>query len=199
MEERGILTFLEDIREASRRASGIVSNMLNFSRRSDSDRSTNDMGELLDKAVELAANDYDLKKKYDFRHIEIQREYDPELPRIPCISAKIEQVFLNLLKNAAQALREEGGRGTPRITLRTCREESMVRIEIEDNGPGMREEVRKRIFEPFFTTKDVGTGTGLGLSVSYFIISENHHGTIEVESSPGNGAKFIIRLPLGNT
>jgi signal transduction histidine kinase len=72
----------------------------------------------------------------------------------------------------------------------------LVRVEIEDNGPGMTEEVRKRVFEPFFTTKSVGIGTGLGLSVSYFIITENHRGTMAVESAPGQGACFIIRIPV---
>ena len=72
----------------------------------------------------------------------------------------------------------------------------MLCIEVEDNGPGMPEAVRKRVFEPFFTTKGVGFGTGLGLSVSYFIITENHNGTMTLESMPGSGTKFVIRLPL---
>ena len=72
----------------------------------------------------------------------------------------------------------------------------MAIIEIEDNGPGLNEQIRKRVFEPFFTTKAVGDGTGLGLSVSYFIITENHRGEMAVESHPGAGAKFIIRLPV---
>jgi signal transduction histidine kinase len=83
----------------------------------------------------------------------------------------------------------------PCITLQVRSNSKAVQIEIEDNGPGMSEDVRKRVFEPFFTTKDVGVGTGLGLSVSYFIITENHGGTMSVESTPGMGAKFIIRLP----
>ncbi len=86
--------------------------------------------------------------------------------------------------------------GSPRFCLRVIPDEQMVRVEIEDNGPGVSEEFQKRIFEPFYTTKEVGVGTGLGLSVSYFIITENHGGTIEIESEPGKGAKFIIRLPI---
>ena len=74
--------------------------------------------------------------------------------------------------------------------------EGFVQIEVEDNGPGMTEEVRRRVFEPFFTTKEVGTGTGLGLSVSYFIVTENHSGTMFVESAPGKGTKFVIKLPV---
>jgi polar amino acid transport system substrate-binding protein len=106
-------------------------------------------------------------------------------------------VVLNLLKNAAQAMHNfEAEPKEPCITLRTMREDDMVRIEVEDNGAGMPDEVRRRIFEPFFTTKGVGIGTGLGLSVSYFIITENHGGSMEVRSKPGRGTTFIIRLPL---
>ncbi len=110
---------------------------------------------------------------------------------------EISQVVLNLLKNAAQAMGGRRGRDeAPRIILRTRRDGDMARIEVEDNGPGMDETIRERIFEPFFTTKGPGAGTGLGLSVSYFIITENHGGELTVESLPGHGTTFIIRLPL---
>ena len=87
----------------------------------------------------------------------------------------------------------------PTIVLRTRRTDHAVRIEVSDNGPGMTESVRRRVFEPFFTTKEPGAGTGLGLSVSYFIIATNHGGTICVESEPGKGATFSIELPLGGS
>ncbi|WP_289023026.1 ATP-binding protein, partial [Desulfobacter postgatei] len=83
-----------------------------------------------------------------------------------------------------------------RFILRIAKEEKMLRIEIEDNGPGMDKITQSRIFEPFFTTKPIGIGTGLGLSVSYFIITQNHHGTMDVVSLLGKGSTFIIRLPL---
>jgi signal transduction histidine kinase len=83
----------------------------------------------------------------------------------------------------------------PRIALRVYASSGMIHAEVEDNGPGMPQDVLRRVFEPFFTTKDVGKGTGLGLSVSYFIITENHGGSMSVESTPGGGAKFIVRLP----
>jgi len=105
-------------------------------------------------------------------------------------------VILNLLKNAAQAM-AEGGAPFPTITLRTVREPHYVLIEVIDNGPGMDEKTLKRIFEPFFTTKEVGSGTGLGLSVSYFIVTEQHRGKLAVASKPGQGACFSIRLPIG--
>lgn len=85
---------------------------------------------------------------------------------------------------------------SPRFVLRVLGDEKMVRVEIEDNGPGMDEATRKRVFEPFFTTKPPGSGTGLGLSVSYFIITEDHGGIMTVESNPGAGSRFIIQLPV---
>jgi signal transduction histidine kinase len=151
---------------------------------------------LIEKVLELAGKEYDLNKRYDFRNIQIIKDFDPELPPVPCYETEIEQVVLNLLKNAAQAMRGNDHPREDSIILRLQREGTMARIEVEDNGPGMTEAVRRRIFEPFFTTKPVGEGTGLGLSVSYTIITHNHCGSIETASSPGRGARFIIRLPL---
>jgi two-component system, NtrC family, sensor kinase len=197
LEKREIFRFLENIRVSGERASHIVENMLNFSRSSESRKSPVDLSELLDKAVELAAHDYDLKKKFDFRHIRIVRHYEPALPPVPCAATEIEQVVFNLLRNAAQAMGEKGQpTASPCITLKLHRENGFVVIEIMDNGPGMNEQQLKRIFEPFFTTKEVGVGTGLGLSVAYFIVTNNHNGAMSAESSPGKGASFIIRLPL---
>ncbi|MFO1420366.1 MAG: ATP-binding protein, partial [Candidatus Competibacteraceae bacterium] len=111
-----------------------------------------------------------------------------------CDKTEIEQVILNLLKNAAQAMAEDGT-PSPTITLRVRYETDYVLIEVIDNGPGMDEKTLKRIFEPFFTTKEVGSGTGLGLSVSYFIVTEQHNGRLSAMSKPGQGARFSIRLP----
>jgi signal transduction histidine kinase len=118
------------------------------------------------------------------------------VPKVRCEATKIQQVYLNILKNGAQAMTEDPDTIAPRFTLRVMEDGEMVRVEIEDNGPGMEEAVRKRIFEPFFTTKSVGIGTGLGLSVSYFIITENHRGSLSVLSTPGVGTCFVIRLPI---
>jgi signal transduction histidine kinase len=200
MDQRDISKIFRAIMESGWRAANIVENMLSFSRKSDFRFALQDLGELLDKAIELASSDYDLKKKYDFRQIRIVRRYDGNMPRVWCDASKLQQVFLNILKNGAQAM-AEAGRSVeqPCFTLGVMPEGEMARIEIGDNGPGMDEMVRKRVFEPFFTTKDVGIGTGLGLSVSYFIITEDHSGTMEVESASGTGTKFIIRLPLGKS
>ncbi|MCP4350094.1 MAG: PAS domain S-box protein [Desulfobacterales bacterium] len=196
LEKREIVRFLEGIRQSGKRASNIVANMLSFSRRSESKKAFADISEILDNTIELAAHDYDLKKKYDFRNIEIVRDFAPDLPQLICTVTEIEQVVLNLLRNSAQAMAGKTGAEPPRITLRVREGRDTICIETEDNGPGMDEKVRKRVFEPFFTTKEVGIGTGLGLSVSYFIITTNHNGTMTVESAPGKGARFVIQLPL---
>lgn len=197
MEKRKIIKMLELIKESGARASQIVQNMLSFARKSDSLFLKNNIDQLMEKTLDLAKNDYDLKKKYDFRQIEILKEYQRDLPAIPCESSKLQQVFLNIFKNGTEAMaNNRQNNEVSRFIIRIYRENATVNIEIEDNGPGMEESVRKRIFEPFYTTKGVGEGTGLGLSVSYFIIAENHHGTMEVESAVGHGTKFIIKLPI---
>jgi len=198
---RDIDQMLTAIREAGSRAAKIVRNMLSFSRDNRSEMKLCSLAELLDSAIELALTDYDLKKHYDFKKIEIAREYESPLPDVLCETSKIQQVYLNLLRNAAEAMFSKAypqGQG-PRFILRACREKDKVRVEVEDNGPGMAEEVRRRVFEPFFTTKPVGMGTGLGLSVSYLIIVTTHNGAISVESSPGQWTRFIIRLPIVGT
>lgn len=197
MEGRGIPRMIEAITESGERISKIVTNMLSFARKDDTAVSSHHLDKILDKTIELAATDYDLKKEYDFKQVKIVKEYGENLPAVPCRASKIQQVLLNILTNGAQAMQ---GAGTPNagFIIRTYVDSvrNMACIEIQDNGPGMDEKTRKKIFDPFFTTKPEGVGTGLGLSVSYFIITQNHKGKMTVESSPGAGAKFIIRLPL---
>ena len=118
----------------------------------------------------------------------IEKEYRV-LPLIRCRSGQLNQVFLNLLLNAGQAVMPPG-----RITLRSWHDDNFVSVSVADNGHGIPEELRERIFEPFFTTKDVGQGTGLGLSISHDIITK-HHGELLVESSVGIGTTFTVRLP----
>lgn len=197
MEKRGIPRMLNSMHESGVRMAEIVDNMLSFSRKSDALVSSYAIPSLLDKALELAATDFDLKKNYDFKGIAIKKDYQENLPLVVCESAKIQQVLLNVLINGAQAMQAAGG-VKPELIVRIYKEESrqMVCIEISDNGPGMDAKTLKRIFEPFFTTKPVGVGTGLGLSVSYFIITENHGGEMSVDSTPGQGTTFTICLPM---
>jgi len=196
LEERGILEFVESIQQSASRASRIVADMLAFSRSTSTEFQPERIDEILDTVLRLAASDYDLKKKYDFKQVEIVREFDPELEWVVCDHTEIEQVFLNLVKNAAQAMGHSNSPPPHRITLRTRKDDDYAQIEVEDNGPGMDEQTRRRVFEPFFTTKAVGIGTGLGLSVSYFIVTDQHNGTMDVSSKPGEGSCFTVRLPL---
>ncbi|MEW5772582.1 MAG: PAS domain S-box protein [Thermodesulfobacteriota bacterium] len=200
MQARKLDMFLQDIRTAAVRASDIIRHMLDFSRRSESKRKVCDVCDIADKALTLAGSDYDLKKHYDFKRIRIVREYDEGLPAINCTETEIEQVLLNLFRNAAQAMAmADPPVAEPRIAVRVQGLPDRVRIEIEDNGPGMPPEVQRRIFEPFFTTKPLGLGTGLGLSVSYFIVTKGHGGRMAVRSEPGAGTCFSLELPVDET
>lgn len=196
MEDRKIFKTLDGITDSGVRAADIVSGMLEFSRKSDSRKAPGDLRLMMDKAAVLAAQDYDLKKKYDFKRISITKEYDRNLSKVKCTETEIEQVFLNLLRNSAQAMSGwQEMKEAPQLTIKIHNFGNMVRCIISDNGPGMDENIRKRVFEPFYTTKAPGSGTGLGLSVSYFIITQNHMGKFLVRSKPGKGTTFIILLP----
>ena len=122
--------------------------------------------------------------------ITVVKQYDKSLPKIPAYAAELNQVWTNMIDNAAQAM---GGEGT--LTIRTARDEGCVLVEIGDTGPGIPPEVQQRIFEPFFTTKPVGEGTGLGLDIAWRIVVKKHHGDIRVESVPGN-TRFQVLLPI---
>lgn len=196
MENRGVLKQLNNINNAGKQAAKIVNNMLSFAKQSESNWNENRLDELIDKSIELAENDYSLRKNYDFRQIRIIREYQDDIPLVACDPSKIQQVLFNIIKNASEAMREDNKTASPTITFRLKRGSgTAVNIEIEDNGPGIDDKIGKRIFEPFFTTKDIDKGTGLGLSVSYFIIVNDHKGSLEFESQVGKGTKFLISLP----
>ena len=201
MEARDIPHMLEDIKDSGKRAADIVSNMLSFSRKSEAQPAPQNMPGLIEKTLELAKSDYNLASDFDFRKINIIRDYEKDMPLTLCEAGKIQQVLFNIMKNAAEAMHSialKDPQFIPALIIRLLKEKDkkQIRIEIEDNGPGMDEAVRKRIFEPFFTTKSTDKGTGLGLSVSYFIITEQHNGQMRVKSTPGSGTTFIIRLPV---
>lgn len=198
LHNRKVPQLLDGIQQAGARAAKIVTHMLSFSRRSDRQLAPCDLPALIDQALEIASNDFDLSIGFDFKGQAIVRQFDPNLGPVPCTANELEQVLLNLLKNAAQAIHQRPQASEPgRIVLRTRLNPPWAEIQVEDNGVGMPETVRKRTFEPFFTTKEIGQGTGLGLSVSYFIITNNHKGQMEVHSTPGQGTCFTLRLPLG--
>lgn len=196
LEKNEIFSYLMGIREAGIRAADIVSGMLQFSRRSSGVKKYVDVIPLIERCIALVSKDYDFKKKYDFKKIRIIKKFDPTITQIYCIQNEIEQVIVNLLKNAAQALMEVRREGfLPQIEIVTKREEHNALIEIIDNGIGIDEYSKKHMFEPFYTTKSPGEGTGLGLSVAFFIVHKNHGGSILVDSEINRGTKMSIRLP----
>lgn len=196
---REIPKLLNNINTSGIRAAKIVEDMLSFSRKDETAFVPTPIDKILDDAIDLASHDYDLTKKFDFREICIKKEYDPASPLVTCIPNQIQQVFFNLFKNAAYAMFQSDMTKAPsEIIVKTVLKKNQVIVKIKDNGPGMDTKVQKRIFEPFFTTKPVGSGTGLGLSVSYFIVVERHNGMLKVDSEPGKGTVFTISLPVEN-
>jgi len=195
--ERKIMTFLKGGHEAVIRAAEIVKNMMMFCRKAGTRSELVNPMSLIENTIRLGSTDYDMKTKYDFKFVDIIREYDERIPEINCCTSEIEQVVLNLFKNGLQAMGEMENKGfKPEFHIRLKNEDRYIRIEVEDNGPGISDRLRRRIFDPFFTTKPTGSEKGLGLAVSYSIITQNHGGTFEVESEVGVGTKFIIRLPV---
>ena len=196
LEDRKVDVFLDGIEEAGFRAANIISNMLQFSRKTGGERKRIRIKDLVERVYQLACNEFDLSKKVDFRKITVDLSKVNDDLHIHCVDTEIEQVLLNLIINSAHAVfrhRPENGK----INFITKRKDDKILIEVEDNGPGIDESLRSRIFEPFFTTKDPGEGTGLGLSVAYFIVKEHHGGEIYVSSRPDEGTRFTIMLPGG--
>ncbi|MGW1604084.1 sensor histidine kinase, partial [Streptomyces eurythermus] len=125
--------------------------------------------------------------------IEVVKDYDRTLPPVPAYPAELNQVWTNLVDNAVSAMNGAGGQGT--LTVRTARDHELLLVEFRDTGPGIPPEIKDRIFDPFFTTKPVGEGTGLGLDISWRIVVNKHHGSLRVESVPGD-TRFQVLLPL---
>jgi PAS domain S-box-containing protein len=191
LEQRQVTKFINNIQDAGKRAASIVANMLQFSRGDQQQLSQTFVKELIERSLNLARADLELKS------ISIHLSNMDDTLLFYCIPSELEQVILNLLQNSAHALSNynPGNNWTPQIHISAEQNESNTYIKVRDNGPGMSKEIRRRIFEPFFTTKDIGAGTGLGLSVSYFIITAHHHGQLDIESKRDEGACFTLTIP----
>jgi PAS domain S-box-containing protein len=181
-------TAAEMIYAEARRASRIVQNLLTFARQHKPERTPTLVNQVLDDTLELRG--YELR----VRGIDVQRDYDEQVPESMADAHQLQQVFLNLITNAEQAM-ERAERDQQRLTVRTRRSGEIIRIEVEDTGPGIPPNLLERIFNPFFTTKPTGSGTGLGLSISLGIVRE-HEGRIWAENAPHGGARFVIELPI---
>ena len=178
---------LEMIRKSAQRCQKIVQSLLSFARRHQPERKLSSINEMIEGAVEFLQ--YQLRTS----NIEVVTRLAPDLPKAMVDPHQVQQVFLNIINNARQAIEAHQPEGCIRLTTETCGQNA--RILLQDDGPGIPEGNLSKVFDPFFTTKEVGKGTGLGLSLCYGIIKE-HGGTITVRSKPGHGATFVIDLPL---
>ena len=178
---------LDMIHKSALRCQKIVQSLLSFARRHQPERKVVCLNRLVEGALEIL--NYQLRTS----NIEVTTSLDPDLPQAMVDPHQVQQVFLNLINNARQAIEAHQPKG--RIKITTTASGPQVRVTIQDNGPGIPPESLSKIFDPFFTTKEVGKGTGLGLSLCYGIIKE-HGGTITPRSKPGEGATFIIELPV---
>lgn len=195
MQQRDVGKLLDTVQNAGQRAAKIVSNMLEFSRSNSVQQGLVDLNELVEHSLDLAISTFDIPATISKQRIRIEKDLSNLSLKVMCSGAEIQQVLLNLLRNASQAMSAEGC-VEPLIKISTQQKNDRAIITVSDNGPGMSEEVRQHIFEPFYTTKATSKGTGLGLSVSYFIVTEHHEGTIEVSSEEGKGSCFTISLPF---
>lgn len=173
---------LAESTDGAERVRTIVQNLKSFSRVDQAERERANLNDCLESTLSIAWNEL----KYTCT---VEKEYDPDLPPLFCYPQQLNQVFLNILVNAAHAIEKSGV-----IRIRTWHDDQFVYVSIGDTGRGIPEEIRHRIFEPFFTTKEPGKGTGLGLSISYDIVTK-HGGTIVLESEVGKGSTFTIHLP----
>ncbi|MBE9486500.1 MAG: HAMP domain-containing histidine kinase, partial [Chloroflexi bacterium] len=174
------------------RVTKIVRAMKDFAHSDQGSKSMVAINEMLESTLTVARNE--LKYVAD-----VETDFDPELPQIECHRDDLNQVFLNLLVNAAHAIVDVIGdspenKGT--ITVATSREGNNIAIRISDTGSGISKEIQHRIFDQFFTTKDVGKGSGQGLAIARAIITEKHQGELTFETEEGKGTTFIIRLPI---
>ncbi len=197
MEARGIFRMIDSLKISGMKIADIVENMVSFSQEGTAEKRPHQMAELLNRTLGIAENDFELKEQYSFQNISVKKDYQEHLPSVLCKSPRIQQVFLNILRNSAQAMQEAKIKD-PKIILSLAEDKvnKVLQIEFKDNGPGISAEVKKHIFEPFFTTKQTGAGVGLGLTVSYFIIKEEHKGQMLIDSQNGMGTTVRISLPF---
>ena len=182
---------LEALLEGIGRVARIVRAMKEFSHPGPIERMPVDLNHGIESTILVASHEW----KYV---AEISTDLDPDLPPVPCLAGELNQVILNLIVNAAHAISEvekaPGAKGAIRISTR--KDGEFAEIRVSDTGCGIPEAIQSRVFDPFFTTKPVGKGTGQGLALAYAVIVKKHKGTIRVESQPGRGTTFVIRLPL---
>ena len=173
--------------EGVQQVASIVQAMKEFSHPGSKSREAIDFNRAVENALAVSRNSW--------KHVaELETAFDDDLGSVSCVAAEINQVLLNLIVNAAHAM--EGGETLGRLTVSTQQLDGVAELRVADSGCGIPEEICERIFDPFFTTKDVGKGTGQGLAIVQDIVVNKHGGEISVESTPGEGSCFVVRLPL---
>ena len=184
---------LQRAKEGMARITTIVRAMKEFAHPGGVNKQLADLNKALEMTLIIARNEY--------KYVADVETKLGQVPTVLCHVDDLNQVFLNLLVNAAHAIADRAGPNGPkgRITVRTAHEGQAVRVEVEDSGCGIPEAIRDRVFEPFFTTKEVGRGTGQGLAIARSIVVEKHGGSLTFESEVGRGTTFIIRLPIDGT
>jgi signal transduction histidine kinase len=182
---------IEQANDGVKRVAKIVRAMKEFSHPDAAEKTAVDINRAIETTVTVARNEW----KYV---ADVQTELDEKLPPVPCYAGELNQVILNLIINAAHAIKDvvadSGQKGL--ITIRTCNKGDIAEISITDSGTGIPEGIRSRVFDPFFTTKEVGKGTGQGLALAHGVIRKKHGGKIWFESEVGKGTTFFIHLPM---
>lgn len=191
--EQDLVKMLGSMKIGTERICHLIVSLRNFSRLDEAELKAVDIHTGIDSTLMILQ--HRLKAKPDFPAIQVMKNYE-QLPLIECYPSQLNQVFMNILSNAIDAL-EESAISLPTITIRTSVIDThWVKVSITDNGVGIREDVCSKLFDPFFTTKPVGKGTGLGLSISYQIVTEKHGGKIECHSTVGQGTEFTVKIPV---
>jgi len=180
------LSLVHQVEEGTRRMSAIVKALKSYSYL--------DQAPVQDVDLKVGLDDTLMILEHKAKHVKVKKEYQPDLPVIEALGSELNQVWTNLIDNALYAL-EDSEAENPTLTVRTMTADGGVAVEIEDNGPGIPEEIQKRVFDSFFTTKPPGSGTGLGLDISRNIVLHHHSGNLTVESEPGRTV-FRVELPL---
>jgi signal transduction histidine kinase len=191
--QEDFMQLLDSMKEGSERIKEIVLSLRNFSRLDESEQKQVDLHQGIESTLRILQNR--LKAQSERPEIAVIKQYG-QLPLLNCYPGQLNQVYMNLLSNAIDALEQDRTIINPHILIHTTLINNNIEIRIADNGSGIKSEVLERIFDPFFTTKPVGKGTGLGLSISYHIIVENHKGKLLCNSQLGKGTEFIIKLPI---
>ena len=200
--KQDLTKLLDSMQEGTRRIKEIVISLRNFSRLDESEFKKVNIHDGIDSTLMILRNR--LKAQPNRSEIKVTKRYN-NLPLVNCYPSQLNQVFMNILNNAIDALDEHSKTLTfAGINFYPCCInistekilENSVTIRIADNGPGISQDIQDRLFEPFFTTKDIGNGTGLGLSISYQIIVEKHAGKLSCQSNFGQGTEFIIEIPI---